>query len=280
MWTSHFEKLLSICHEQGNGQCILMINPAQRDLFAENDFVQKQKVIVPIEHPRFDPKFAPYLVPLNITDDQQREIVQHSVQAADEDWSLDNLEAFGGQSVCAWVLTQAPIEQLAQYWAKTTFIHRHNNLDKLLRWHDPSVREWLYPLLNPAQINQLLGPADLLYSMGRKQTLIVHAKTRDTSPLPAHLQLNPAQWQAVESFALLHAGWVKACSDNDDFRERFTKEYHLTQPYVDSLEAAKQMGIEGEAHLEQFAKLAWLYEPDFYQIEPYNQYLNNLLPND
>lgn len=279
MSKTHFETLLNICHEQGNDQCVLMINTAQFDLFAEDEFVQKHKVIVPIAHPRFDQKYVPYLVQLNITDESQAAILQRSVDQAYEDWSLDNLEAFGGQAICAWVLTKAPIEQLAQYWAKTTFVHRHNNQDKLLRWHDPSVREWLYPILSPAQIDQLLGPADQLYSMGRKQKLIDHTKTRDTSPLPPHLQLNVVQWQAIESFALLHAGWVQACIEYDDFRERFTQEYHPIRLYVDSLETAKQLGIEGEEHLKQFVKLAWQYGPDFYQIEPYDQFIKHLLPN-
>jgi Domain of unknown function (DUF4123) len=279
MSKTHVETLLNICHEQGDDQCVLMINTAQFDPFAEDEFVQKNKVIVPIAHPRFDQKYAPYLVQLNITDESQAAILQRSVDRAYEDWSFDNLEAFGGQAICAWVLTKEPVEQLAEDWAKTTFVHRHNNVDKLLRWHDPSVREWLWPMLHQSQQSQLLGLAERLYSIGRKQHLIVQSKPQEAVPNTAHLELNQIQWQAIENFALLHAGWVQACIEYDDFRERFTQEYHPIQPYVDSLEVAKQLGIEGEEHLKQFVKLAWQYGPDFYRIEPYDQFIKHLLPN-
>lgn len=275
----HLESLRTLFHEQGRDQCLLMINPAQFDLLEDNDFVQDQKVVVPIEHPRFDLQFAPYLVPLNLTQDQDLEIFQRSVEAAYQDWSLENLEAFAGQAVCAWVLTQAPAKEVATYWAKNTFVHRHNHLDKLLRWHDPSVREWLYLMLSPAQINQLLGPADRLCSIGRRQNLIEHAKTRDTSPHPPHLQLSETQWQAVESFALLHAAWVNAWAEDEHFKDRLPTSADI-KPYVESLEAAKQLGIEGEEHLKQFLTFAWRYRPDFYRIEPYNQLVDKLLPNN
>lgn len=279
MWKSEHEALRTVCHEQGNDQCLLMVNPTQYDVFADNEFVQDHKVIVPIEHPRFDLKSAPYLVPLDLKQKEETEILQYSVQLAYEDWSQENLEAFLGQSICGWALTQTPAKEVATYWAKNTFVHRHNNLDKLLRWHDPGVRDWLWPLLYIEQRHQLIGPVEYMYSINRQQTLTYQAQPREAPSSTGPLQLSETQWQAVENFALLHAAWVSAWVEDEHFKDRLTGSANI-KAHLESLEAAKQMGIHHPDKLKQFLMLAWRYHPDFYRIEPYNQLVDKLLPNN
>ncbi|MES2016035.1 MAG: DUF4123 domain-containing protein [Pseudomonadota bacterium] len=205
-WQAHVEHLHRHFHEHAHERCLLWVNPAQADPFAADPLVQERRVQVAILHPRFDVALGPYLVPLDLSRSADADVLRSSMAIAWHAWSGAQLRACQGQPVAGWVASAAPPGQLAGHWARHCHLHRHNGLSKLLRFHDPGVREWLWPALTAQQQRILLGPAASLFSIGRAQSLLHHhaAPAQDD----ASLVLEAYQWAQVDDYAVVHAAWV------------------------------------------------------------------------
>jgi hypothetical protein len=212
-WESSLQTLHKLFAEVSGDSCLLWVNPAQGDPFEDDALVQERRVRVPISHPRMDLRFAPYLVPLTLDSYEDADIFKRSVQLAWQSWSLDSLNFANGQPIAGWAVTSRPVQQLARHWATHCHLHQHGGLTQLLRFHDPGVREWLWPTLRPAQRRQLLGPATTLIGFDRQQALMFHEM--DGGELSAdgdgHLTLDGLQWAQVEDYAALHAAWLQWC---------------------------------------------------------------------
>jgi hypothetical protein len=218
-WKMHLESLRAQIRRNANGQCLMWINPAQVDPFEIHTSMQSRRVTIPIAHPRFDLKYAPYLVALNLDDPEDSEVFETSVFIAWDSWRLERLQAFRGQPIAGWVLTDASPKLLAQHWALYCHLHRDNGISKLLRFHDPGVREWLWPILTLAQQGQLLGPAKSLIAFSRAQQLMEHSVQRSTDVVPQRpstdlaspikrLALTTHQWHQVNDYAIVHGAWI------------------------------------------------------------------------
>lgn len=248
-WQAHLQTLCLQLHENARDRCLLWIDPAQDDPFADNPVVERRRVRVPISHANFDIKRAPYLVPLDLGKHEDAEVFQRSVAIAWSAWDMANLEALCGQPVSGWIVTSQPAESLAQHWAMNCHIHTVNRLGKFLRFHDPSVREWLWPELSQQQQCQLFGGACSVFAFGRHQELMTHVSP-DASDVPVssdakistgyntQLLLTPAQWTDVIDYAALHKGWLRCCSSNADIRYALSKKPHWVKNTLDALRRA------------------------------------------
>lgn len=219
-WNEHLQQLHGLFFESAEDRCLLWINPAQGDPFAEDPLVQERKVRVPIAHLRFDLKFAPYLVPLELHRHADADILQRSVQMAWDAWDTDSLRAANGQPVAGWVMTDAEPAMLAQHWASNCHLHVDKQLHKLLRFHDPGVREWLWPALSPEQQQLLLGPANTLIGFGRDRRLMYHHRdaAQAARKVAGRLVLSPQQWEQIDDYAVIHAAWLNSLAALDGDR--------------------------------------------------------------
>ena len=210
-WEQSLQALHKLFLEASDDTCLLWVNPAQGDPFEDDALARERRVPVPISHPRFDPRFAPYLLPLTLHRFADADIFKRSVQLAWQSWSLDSLKFANGQPIGGWVVTPRPAAELARHWADHCHLHLRGGLTKLLRFHDPGVREWLWPTLSPAQRRQLLGPATTLIGFDRQQHLMFHQIDGDAPPTDAgaRLTLDPQQWAQVDDYAALHAAWLQ-----------------------------------------------------------------------
>jgi hypothetical protein len=190
------------------GKCTLWVDPAQRDPYDRIQFLKQRRVRVPISHVNFSGHCAPYLVPLDLAMPNDAALFNDSVELAWDAWTIPSLRAQVGQPVCGWIVTPSPAEILANHWGRHCHIHGHQYKSKLLRFHDPGVREWLWPTLNEAQRHSLLGPAACLFALGRNQCLLRHASKFTFSAL-APFELNNQQWLQVGDYATVHAAWLE-----------------------------------------------------------------------
>jgi hypothetical protein len=218
-WESHLRTICEHFQKTSGGKCLLWVNPAQHDPIEDDALAAGRKVRVRIVHPRFDVKYAPYLVQLDLTDAEDADLFARSVRLAWDSWTLDSLLAFRGQPIAGWILTDETPELLAHHWATYSHLQVQDRLTKLLRFHDPSVREWLWPTLSTTQQLQLLGPATALIAFDRQQELMFHGRSAvahrrsgtgaaepDTSV--KKLTLTGDQWKQVEDYATVHAAWI------------------------------------------------------------------------
>jgi Domain of unknown function (DUF4123) len=242
-WQQCVQALHRHLHQTAHSQCLLWVNPAQTDLFENYAAVQKRRIRVPIRHPRFDRQFAPYLVPLDLSKNADDEVFQRSVQAAHEAWALPSLQAHSGQPVGGWIVANASPQNLATYWADQVHVHIVGALTKLLRFHDPGVREWLWPAFSMHQQAQLLGPAEQLIGINRRQRLMIHTRPDGAAAVESvtrtQLRLSKPQWLEVDDYAIVHEAWLAQCSVADDE----TDQPHPFSRWRDQLLANWQTGV-------------------------------------
>jgi len=206
---THLQTLHRLLYASADARCLLWVNPAQGDPFADDPLVQERMVRVPLSHPRFDVRFAPYLVPLALARYADAEVFARSVQLAWDAWQLDSLKLANGQAIAGWVVLQDAPEALASHWARNCHVHMDKGLSKLLRFHDPGVREWLWPSLSAIQQSQLLGPAERLVSINREQQLMFHERPSAVPAEAGRLLLDREQWAQIDDYAILHAAWLQ-----------------------------------------------------------------------
>ncbi|ELX11459.1 hypothetical protein Jab_1c00411 [Janthinobacterium sp. HH01] len=262
-WEPHLQALHRLFYESAGDRCLLWVNPAQGDPFAGNALVEECKVRVPIAHPRFDLKFAPYLVPLALHRHADADVFKSSVQMAWDAWSVESLQAANGQAIAGWVIADAEPASLARHWASNCHLHVDKQLHKLLRFHDPGVREWLWRALSPAQQQQLLGPARTLIGFDRNRQLMFHDRgaAQVESGATGKLALSPLLWEQIDDYATVHAAWLNALPVLDGGRSLREREV------FQALKQATQYGIHDPQDREVFAGHALRIGPDFHRDE-------------
>lgn len=250
------------------GQCLLWIDPAQQDVFCGHALVEERRIRVPIKHANFDPALAPYLVPLNITKYDDAELFGQSVRLAWQAWQIPSLLAGNGQPVCGWVVCAAPAAELAAHWGQRCSLHRVGTQRMRLRFHDPSVREWLWPILSPTQRQQLLGPAQALLSIGRQDKLLQHAQEVASlwqDGTDATLVLTEAQWSSVNDYATAHGAWLDYCQLSEAHRQTLSrKQPNWVADTLSSLQQARHFGIADPQDRRLFALHALQFGSTFY----------------
>ena len=272
-WQHQVEYLHKYFYQHAESKCLLWINPAQADPFDGDPLVQEHRVQVAILHPRFDVALGPYLVPLDLSRSADADVLRKSVEIAWEAWTSGQLRACFGQPVAGWVETSAEPEVLALHWARHCHLHRYNGLSKLLRFHDPSVREWLWPTLTVHQQRALLGPAASLFSIGRAQSLI-HQRGAESgtaclsdsgasAPFPA-LVLEEHQWAQVEDYAAVHAAWVAWGAAQSEKTAGLTA--NGEQSIFKALSQASRYGVVDAKDRQLFALHALQLKGDFHAL--------------
>lgn len=241
-----------------SGSCLLWVDPAQSDPF-EGSFADR-RVPVPINHWRFAQRRAPYLVPLDLTKAVDLSLFDDSVARACQAWTVTSLYAEQGQAICGWVLTNSSAEAVANHWGWRCHLHGHAGRSRLLRFHDPGVREWLWPALSELQQRALLGPASCMFGIGRRQSLLRHAcppgeLTSD------YFRLDDRQWRQVGDYATVHAAWLSCVRGPD--AERWTAQFS-EQVVLAALAHAQQFGVTQESERTRYALHAVQFGGAFY----------------
>ena len=163
-WETCYDELHNRFSNEAHGQCFVWINPAQSDPFNDDDFAISRRVQMPITHPRFDRNSGPYLIHLDLASSADEDIFRVSVEKAWDAWTIENLEAMQGQPICGWIAASVGPEDIAHHWARRCHLHKRGKLTRFLRFHDPGVREWLWPCLTKNQRSALIGPANSIHS--------------------------------------------------------------------------------------------------------------------
>lgn len=264
---AHIEALLQLLHGAQSEECLLWIDPAQQDVFAGHPLVEARRVRVPIQHANFDPTLAHYLVPINVAKYEDAELFSQSVHFAWQAWQMPSLLARNGQPVCGWVMSDAPAPELAAHWGQRCSLHWVDTQRLRLRFHDPSVREWLWPILSPTQRLQLLGPAQGLLSLGRQLQIVEHTQDAN-APIPNEIEalaISDAQWSQINDYATLHGAWLDYCELDE--KHRLTLEgapSHWVANTLSALQQASYFGIADPQDRRLFALHALQFGSTFY----------------
>ena len=264
---AHIETLLQRLHGAQSEECLLWIDPAQQDIFAGHPLVEARRIRVPIQHANFDPTLAPYLVPINVAKYEDADLFGQSVSFAWQAWQMPSLLARNGQPVCGWVMSDAPATELAVHWGRRCSLHWVGTQRLRLRFHDPSVREWLWPILSVTQRLQLLGPAQGLLSLGRQLQIVEHRQDASAPTLNEieALGISDAQWSQINDYATLHGAWLDYCELDETHRLTLggAPSYWVADT-LSALQQASHFGIADPQDRRLFALHALQFGSTFY----------------
>jgi hypothetical protein len=268
-WHALAEQLHRHFHTATQHQCLLWVDPAQADPFEANPIVQQSRVRTPIRHPRFDPMRAPYVVSLDLSCSADADLFRDSIALAWLSWDTGHLGAMRGQPICGWVSADMSAKALAGHWGRHCHLHTRPRQAKLLRFQDPGVREWLWPALSETQRRAMLGPAAAIHAIGRGQKLIHHycanrATATSLEDLYPALQLNQAQWDQVEDYAVVHAAWLNWRNSQAE-AVSVLEEPGWERRILGALTQATRLGLRGTPDRELFALHALQLGAEFHQ---------------
>lgn len=265
-WQACADTLRDHFHHNANHKCLLWVNPAHEDPFGSIAFIQARRVQVNINHPRFDSKLGPYLVPLRLSEHEDDDIFRASVEMAWTAWSSESLCARAGQPIAGWIDTADDPRSLAHYWASRCHLHRFDGQSWLLRFHDPGVREWLWEILTQDQQRKLLGSARALFGLNRAQQLMQHrlaSSPSGKSPENQSLLLDKRQWTDVGNYATAHGAWLQWIGLTPALRTPLAE--HWQREVLDALSHAPAYGIDNESDRQLFALHALMIGADFHR---------------
>lgn len=269
-WVPHLQALHRYFFETAADACVLWVDPAQGDPFDGNALVEARRIRVPIMHPRFDMQFAPYLVPLDLSRSADADVFRRSVQLGWEAWQHDHLAAAKGQPISGWIRGAMEPVVLARHWARNCYLHVQGGLHKLLRLHDPGVREWLWLELDANQKRQLLGTALTLISFCRTRQLQYHEPDSGANMDPNTLHrlvLSAEQWARVDDYAIVHAAWLSDPSGHAAAGFDASVRTFDPRPILSALGQATRYGIHDAEDRTLFARHALVMGPEFHTDE-------------
>ncbi|MCI1007399.1 DUF4123 domain-containing protein [Herbaspirillum sp. C7C8] len=201
-WDGVLQQLHREIDQHGDGRCFVWVDPTQGEpeLGEANPGL---RVSVPIVHPNYDRRFAPYLVPLNLSRFSDDCVLTASMELAWTAWSIPFLTARRGQPISGWIISDRSAREVAAYWGRHCYLHIARGRTRLLRFHDPGVRAMLWQDLDARQRALLLHPVKAVFSLNRHQALESFSapSTPASSPnaavpnrLDEQLRLSEQQW--------------------------------------------------------------------------------------
>ncbi|TDB44171.1 DUF4123 domain-containing protein [Photorhabdus khanii] len=156
---------LQTAFTQHNGQGLLLVDPA---VFLDTRQVAElpaailahQPAAIPtqITHPRFESRYSPWLIPLDLNRSEDADLLALSVMQALQESDPAELMARRGRMVCGWLFSASPALAIARHIGMTAVQTLSSVRQIVLRFYDPTVNNAIWPLLDSWQRSRLLGP--------------------------------------------------------------------------------------------------------------------------
>ncbi|PQQ36416.1 DUF4123 domain-containing protein [Photorhabdus luminescens] len=150
---------------QHDGHGFLLVDPA---VFLKNRqeerlpaaILNHQPAAIPtqIKHHRFESRYSPWLVPLDINQSEDAELLALSVTQALQEADPAELIAGRGRMVCGWLFSASPASAIAHHIGMMAVQSVSFQPQVMLRFYDPAVNNAFWPVLDSWQRSRLLGP--------------------------------------------------------------------------------------------------------------------------
>ncbi|CAQ85918.1 MULTISPECIES: DUF4123 domain-containing protein [Photorhabdus] len=111
-----------------------------------------------IKHHRFESRYSPWLIPLDMSRSEDAELLALSITQALREAEPTELMAGRGRMVCGWLFSASPVSAIAQHISMTAVQPVSFEQPVMLRFYDPAVNNAFWPLLDNWQRSRLLGP--------------------------------------------------------------------------------------------------------------------------
>ncbi|PQQ22566.1 DUF4123 domain-containing protein [Photorhabdus luminescens] len=148
-----------------NGRGWLLVDPAvflnkRQEERLPAAILNHQPAAIPaqIKHPRFESRYSPWLISLDINQSEDAELLALSVTQALQETDPAELIVGRGRMVCGWLFSASPASAIAHHIGMMAVQTLSPVRQIVLRFYDPTVNNAIWPLLDSWQRSRLLGP--------------------------------------------------------------------------------------------------------------------------
>ena len=155
--------LALIAQEMANttDKLYLLIDPVPLVLQPDTTFcdrlVARQPVPVSLPHKAISMQDYPWLLPLDLSREDDRQLLSQSIAVALDEIHPDKLCRKMGRAVCGWLTSPYPIDDVAKQLGHTAIQQQPDHRMMRMRYYDPAVNSVLWPVLEDFRQKRLMG---------------------------------------------------------------------------------------------------------------------------
>ncbi|KVA24551.1 hypothetical protein WI44_30170 [Burkholderia cepacia] len=189
--------------KQPDMHCLLVVDPAQRDLPSEEGsvFSELTRTVVTIAHDAYPDEHQPYLVELDLSSPAGTALLKESVRLAFEDRRPASMAQGLGQRIGGWLASSASPDKVAEHWSTQVLQYDERGRLCALRFYDTRALGLIWPVLTERQQQDLLGPAKVWHALDACAKPRAYSRDAESSRA---FSLAKAQWPGVHRHGLVN----------------------------------------------------------------------------
>ncbi|EBP4184135.1 DUF4123 domain-containing protein [Salmonella enterica subsp. diarizonae] len=139
----------------------LLIDPVplvlRPDITFCDQLVARKPVPVSLPHKAISMQDYPWLVPLDLSREDDRQLLAQSIAVALDEIHPDKLCRKMGRAVCGWLTSPHPIDDVAKQLGHTAIQQQPDHRMMRMRYYDPAVNSILWLVLEDYRQKRLMG---------------------------------------------------------------------------------------------------------------------------
>ena len=252
-----FQKIIDLS-SQTDGYFYLIYQSNNNKTNFENKIAKKEVVL--FQYINYNIKPTPGLIKLNLAKEQDRIILQQSIEQFYLEVAPQNTLFAKPRCVYGWIFSPLKIEMLVKDMGLTA-IQKNNNTTELLRYYDPTVLSVLLRIFPDNQKNMLIRSLYFWLYINSDRQLIIEKNPRNIS---RHAFLNYSisakQWRQI--------GWIESRNQTLARYHFFHPQYTLLESQADTIilqafENAERRGYKNKNDLSEYAYYSLTIHPEF-----------------
>ena len=252
-----FQKIIDLSL-QTDGYFYLIYQSNNNKTNFENKIAKKEVVL--FQYINYNIKPTPGLIKLNLAKEQDRIILQQSIEQFYLEVAPQNTLFAKPRCVYGWIFSPLKIEMLVKDMGLTA-IQKNNNTTELLRYYDPTVLSVLLRIFSDNQKNMLIRSLYFWLYINSDRQLIIEKNPRNIS---RHAFLNyfisEKQWRQI--------GWIESRNQTLARYHFFHPQYTLLESQADTIilqafENAERRGYKNKNDLSEYAYYSLTIQPEF-----------------
>ena len=252
-----FQKIIDLSL-QTDGYFYLIYQSNNNKTNFENKIAKKEVIL--FQYINYNIKPTPGLIKLNLAKEQDRIILQQSIEQFYLEVAPQNTLFAKPRCVYGWIFSPLKIEMLVKDMGLTA-IQKNNNTTELLRYYDPTVLSVLLRIFSDNQKNMLIRSLYFWLYINSDRQLIIEKNPRNIS---RHAFLNYSisekQWRQI--------GWIESRNQTLARYHFFHPQYTLLESQADTIilqafENAERRGYKNKNDLSEYAYYSLTIHPEF-----------------
>lgn len=253
------DRLHRLAHNRGHARCFVLLDPTLRNALDDHRFESwaAAKDARSIQVGQIDRTHCPILVRIDLGNAIDDSALHTLIQMAVEDWHLDALRSGHGHRVCAWLLPNLELRELAHRLAGVTIARRPGGAAAFLRFYDPLVQDVFWRLCSSSQRSWFLQGIDHWMRLDRWGELVEES----TLPLESGATSHPFdhyQWRALDCIRAINEAWLR-CADEG----HGAPSADVIARVVAAMVRSANYDLHDHRDLEAFAFHAFTVAPEF-----------------